>query len=295
MARLCPGLHRSTGCCTTTSGWRMPRCVTESSTRVAGPRDGHREPRRRMTDLLAWAAQFTLPHPTEGKQRKARLTAATLPVPEEFHTGAVRVQTGWRRPNGEALVIDCAAVTAAREGYRALGLALLGYAMSEQAAPLRIHLPGGEQDVRQIILWPGTPSRMEIALRCRLGVREMQYRPKPFRAYYGNAEAGGEEEVEEDFPREHLPFCTLGAPGSVRGGPPMIPGDPWCMHLAGTSPSHVWLGKHLLNLSISDASCREWYLYNTLPAEELAPGGAELGLTLDEPPETEGVGNEPAA
>src|SRR5688572_5904127 len=90
-----------------------------------------------MTDLLAWAAQFTLPHPHEGQRRKVRFTAGTLPVPEELHTSDVRVEPGWRRPSGDAIVIDCAYITATREGYRALGLALLGYALSEQAAPLR--------------------------------------------------------------------------------------------------------------------------------------------------------------
>jgi hypothetical protein len=260
-------------------------------TRVAGPGDGHREPGRRMTDLLAWAAQFTLPHPTEGKQRKVRLTAATLPVPEELHTDAVRVLPSSRRPSGDAITIDCAAITAPREGYRALGLALLGYTLSEQAAPLRIHLSGGENDVRQIIVWPGTASKMEITLRCRLGVRELQYRPKPLQTYTGDPDTW--QDQEEDVPREHLPFCALGAPGWVRGGPPRSHGDPWCMHLAGTSPSHVWLGKYLLNLSMAVGGCREWYLYNTLPAEELAPGGAELRLAIADPPETEETGDDP--
>lgn len=244
-----------------------------------------------MTDLLAWAAQFTLPHPVEGTRRKVRFTAGTLPVPEEFHTSDVRVAPGWRRPSGEAIVIDCAYVTTGRDGYRALGLALLGYALSEQAAPLRIHLPGGESDVRQIIVWPGTASKLEIALRCRLGVREVHYRPRPFPM------RGDEDEDlsdEDALPREHLPFCTLGAPGWVRGGPPMIPGDPWCLHLAGTSPSHVWLGKYLLNLSITGSDANEWHLYNTTPAEEMARGSAELRLILTDPSEPDDAGGDQA-
>ena len=233
-----------------------------------------------MTDLLEWAAQFTLPHLTEGQRRKVRFTAATLAIPEELHTADVRVAPGWRRPSGEAIVIDCAVITTGREGYRALGLALLGYALSEQAAPLRIHLPGGENDVRQIIVWPGTASKLEIALGCRLGVREVHYRPRPFGPRPGPDDGVPDEDA---VPREHLPFCTLGAPGWVRGGPPLIPGDPWCLHVAGTSPSHVWLGKYLLNLSVTGAGGGEWYLYNTTPADEMAPGSAELRLVIADP------------
>jgi hypothetical protein len=236
-----------------------------------------------MADLLAWAAQFTVPHPVEGQRRKVRFTAGMLAVPEELHTTDVRVEPGWRRPSGEAIVIDCAYVTTTREGYRALGLALLGYALSEQAAPLRIHLPGGESDVRQIIVWPGTASKLEIDLRCRLGVRELQYRPRPFRM---RADEDEDLPAEDELPREHLPFCTLGAPGWVRGGPPAIPGDPWCLHMAGTSPSHVWLGKYLLNLSITGTGSHEWHLYNT-DAEEMARGSAELRLILTDPSEAD--------
>lgn len=242
-----------------------------------------------MTDLLAWAAQITLPHPVEGQRRKVRFTAGTLRVPEEFHTADLRVVPGNRRPSGEAIVIDCAVITTGREGYRALGLALLGYALSEQAAPLRIHLSGGENDVRQIIVWPGTASKLEIGLRCRLGVREVHYRPRPFHLR-DHADEGALD--EEEFPREHLPFCTLGAPGWVRGGPPLIPGDPWCLHMAGTSPSHVWLGKYLLDLSLTGGGSREWYLYNTTPAEEMAHGSAELRLALADPREPESTGGD---
>jgi hypothetical protein len=242
---------------------------------------GDAETNSTMTDLLAWAAQFTLAHPVEGQRRKVKFTAGTLPVPEEFHTADVRVVPSNRRPSGDAIVIDCAIITTSREGYRALGLALLGYALSEQAAPLRIHLPGGENDVRQIIVWPGTASKLEIDLRCRMGVREVQYRSGPFHLRADTEDDGASD--EDDFPREHLPFCTLGAPGWVRGGPPMIPGDPWCLHVAGTSPSHVWLGKYLLALSFTDSGSREWYLYNTTPAEELARGSAELRLALADP------------
>ncbi|WP_420127170.1 hypothetical protein [Longimicrobium sp.] len=244
-----------------------------------------------MTDLLAWAAQFTLPHRAEGQRRKVRFTRETLPLPKEFHTASMRVVPGWRRPGGDAIVIDCAVITTAREGYRALGLALLGYALSEQVVPLRIHLPGGEKDVRQIIVWPGTASKLEIDLRCRLGVRELHYRPRPF---YQRDPADHGAVYEDVFPREHLPFCTLGAPGWVRGGPPLVPGDPWCLHVAGTSPSHVWLGRYLLDLSFTEGDGREWYLYNTTPAEQMARGSAELRLVLADRPEPVGSGGDPA-
>lgn len=232
------------------------------------------------TDLLEWAAGFALPHSSEGQPRKVRFSAATLPAPGECHTDRIRGQPGWRRPNGAAIVIDCGHLTTDREGFRALGLVLLAYALSEQKAPLRIHLPPAEGDLGQIVVWPGAYTRLEGMLGCRIGVREVLYRPKLIE---GNPNYSTVEQDDDDFPREHLPYCTLGAPGWVNGGPPMLPGEPACLHFAGTSPSLVWMGRFLLNLSLSDSNCRLSYLYNTIPSESLAAGSAELRLMLSEP------------
>ncbi|HST57517.1 MAG TPA: hypothetical protein VLK84_02440 [Longimicrobium sp.] len=242
-----------------------------------------------MTDLLEWAAGFTVPNGAEGQPRKARFTAATLPVPAECRTDRIRGNPGWRRPGATAIAIDVAYVTADREAWRALGLALLAYALSEQDGPLRIHLPGGEHDLRQIILWPGEPSRMDVSLRMRIGIREVHYRPRPVKGDPNectNPDGG-------DFPRDHMPLCVLTRPDMhPRFGHP-IAGQPVALHLAGTSPSHVWLGKFLLNLSLDESNLGGTQLYNMIPAESLAPGSAELSLTVPVPAEAAGD-DEPA-
>lgn len=231
------------------------------------------------TDLLEWAAGFALPHTSDGQPRKTRFSAGTLPVPAECRTDRIRAEAGWRRPGATAVAIDVAYLTADPEGFRALGLALLACALSEREAPLRIHLPGAENDPRQIVVWPGAHSRLEASLGMRLGVREVRYRP---RRIDGDPNEDADPD-EEHVPREHRPLCTLAAPDlHPRHGYP-VPGRPVALHLAGTSPSHVWLGTFLLNLSLEDSGCRVAQLYNLNPAESLAPGSAELHLTVIEP------------
>lgn len=233
-----------------------------------------------MTDLVEWAAGFAVPHSSDGQPKKRRFSAATLPAPAECRTDRIRGQAGWRRPGATAVAIDVAYLTADREAYRALGLVLLAYALSEQDGPLRIHLPGAEDDLRQIILWPGAHSLLEASLGMRMGVREVHYRP---RLLEGNPNYSTTEQDDEDFPREHLPHCTLAAPDvHSRHGYP-IAGQPVSLHLDGTSPSLVWLGKFLLDLSLDDSRCRRSYLYNMTPAESLAPGSAELRLEVEDP------------
>jgi len=239
------------------------------------------------TDLMEWAAAFTVPHSSDGTPRKVRFRPATLPAPEAVHTDAVRVRPAGRRPNGEAVLIDVAEIVAEHEGYRALGLVLLSYAISEQKEPLCIHLPAApETQVRQIVLWPDTPTLFELELGIQLRVQEVRYRPRARKLIEFDGAGNRIHEEEEDesrYPREHLPFCTLGPPGAVRFGPPVRPQDPWCLHLAGTGPGLVWLGKLFLDLSLSDSNCGHTYRYNTLPAEELAHGSAELSLFIGAP------------
>jgi hypothetical protein len=229
-----------------------------------------------MTDLLEWAAGFPVPHSAAGQPRKTRFSAATLPAPAECRTDRIRGSPGWRRPGATAVAIDVAYLTADREGFRALGLAVLAYALSAQDGPLRIHLPAAEHDLEQIILWPGEHSRLEASLRMRMGLREVQYRPRPVQGDPNDCTGPD----GEDFPREHMPLCVLARPDMhARHGYP-VPGQPVALHLAGTSPSHVWLGKFLLNLSLSESNQGDTQLYNMLPAESLAPGSAELSLTV---------------
>ncbi len=169
---------------------------------------------------------------------------------------------------------------------RALGLVVLAYALSAQDGPLRIHLPGREHDLGQIILWPGEHSRLEVSLRMRMGIREVQYRPRPVQGDPNDCTGPD----GEDFPREHMPLLVLARPDMhARGGWP-IPGQPVALHLAGTSPSHVWLGKFLLNLSLDESNSGNTQLYNLTPAESLAPGSAELSLTIPDPADAPAAG-----
>ncbi|HEU4452499.1 MAG TPA: hypothetical protein VFR81_05535 [Longimicrobium sp.] len=234
-----------------------------------------------MTDLMVWAAGFEVPRSSDARPRKVRFTAATLPAPEELRTDRIRAVPSWRRPSCQAISIDVALLTAGQEEYRALGLALLGYALSEQKAPLRIHLPQVEDHLHQIVLWPGSGSRLEARLGFRFGVREVHYRA---RILEGNPNYSTHEQDDDEYPREHLPYCTLSPPDWSNGYPGMRPDLPLCLHFAGTSASLVWLGKFLLNVSLADSYCRRCYLYNINPGESLAEGGAELRFEITDPP-----------
>lgn len=236
-------------------------------------------------ELLDWSARFGLPESSDGQPKKLRFTAATLPVPEEFHTGSVMAEPSARRPSGEAISIDSAVITAGRVGYRALGLAMLGYALSEQRAALRIHLAPRAGRIQQVVLWPASASRMEVWLGCRLGVEEIHYRP---RLPEGNPNYTTIEQDDASYPREHLPYCSLGPADSQTGGV-VRASDPVFLHIGGTAASLVWLGKLMLNLSLRDNNCRLAYLYNYNPVESLAPGSAELRLVVGDVAEGEVV------
>lgn len=232
-----------------------------------------------MTDLMEWAAEVAVPHRSDGRPRKVKFTAATLPVPAQLHTDGIQVRQWWRRPNGEAISIDGAHVTAEKPAYRALGLALLGYALSEQKEPLRIHLAESGDHLPQIVLWPGSASRVEALLGFRFALREVHYRARIFQ---DNPNYSTHEQDDDEYPREHLPNCRVGPPDWSDGYPGQRPDLPLCMHLSGTSASQVWLGKFLLNLALEDSHCRLSFLNNTIPSESLAPGSAELRLVVSD-------------
>jgi|GEM_PF-2737843 len=235
-----------------------------------------------MTDLMEWAAPFAVPHSSDGKPRKVKFRASTLPAPTALRTDRIQADQWGRRPGAQSITIDGARLTAGREAFRALGLALFSYALSEQKEPLRIHLAEGGGGLAQIVVWPGRDSSLEAHLGFRSAVREVHYRA---RILEGNPNYSTHEQDDDGYPREHLPYCTLSPPDWSDGYPGMRPDLPLCLHLAGTSPSLVWLGKFLLNLSLGDSNCRLSYLYNTNPSESLAPGSAELRLVVDEPAE----------
>lgn len=238
-----------------------------------------------ITDLVEWAARFAAPRGSDGQRRKTRFSAATLPVPAECRTDRIRGSPGWRRPGATAVAIDVAYLTADREACRALGLALLAYALSAQDGPLRIHLPGAENDLRQVILWPGAHFRLEALVGMRMGIRDVHYRPRPVQGDPNDCTGPDGEHV----PRSHMPLCILARPDMhPRHGYP-VPGQPVALHLAGTSPSHVWLGRFLLDLSLADSNRGVTQLYNMVPAESLAVGSAELSLTVDDPADAPGA------
>jgi hypothetical protein len=137
--------------------------------------------------------------------------------------------------------------------------------------------------IQQIVLWPGSASRLEASLGCRFGLTEVHYRP---RIPSGNPNYTTTDQDDPEYPREHLPYCHLG-PAGYRDAGLGRPGEPVCLHVAGTTASLVWLGKFLLNLSLEDNNCRLAYLYNYIPAESLAPGSAELRLVVGDPSEGE--------
>jgi hypothetical protein len=230
-------------------------------------------------DLLTWAASFPVPHRSDGAPRKARFTAATLPAPEALETDRIRGLPSGRRPANGAVVIDEAVLTAEREGFRALGLAFLAYALSEQRKPLRITLPAVEGELAQIVLWPPTPSRLEAELGCRLHVHEVFYRP---RLADENPNYTTAPDDYETYPRQHRPYCTV-AKADHPENMYRLPGSPECAHLGGTPPAHVWLGKYLLNLALEDSNVRLAYLYNYVPAKSMARRSAELRLVVANP------------
>jgi hypothetical protein len=230
-----------------------------------------------LLDLLAWSKGIAIPTHSAGKPKRVRFDARNAPPFSECRTGAITAEFGTRRISGDAISIDSARLTGDRVAYRALALGLISFALLEHEAPLRIHLTQGG-GIAQIVLWPGAASEVERRLGCRYGIREVHYRPA---LPEGNPNYTTIEQDEPEYPREHLPYFGIGAPGDPRGGV-LRAEDAVCLHLAGTALSHVWLAKWLLNLSLDDSNCRLSYLYNYNPAESLAPGSAELRLVVSD-------------
>lgn len=230
-----------------------------------------------LVDLLDWANGIAIPTHSAGKPKRVRFDVRNVPPLIECRTDGITAQSETRRISGEAISIDSAKLTGERTAYRALALGLISFAFSERDVPLRIHLTQGG-GIAQIVLWPGATSKLERRLGCRYAIREVHYRPA---LPEGNPNYTTIEQDEVEYPREHLPYCGLGAPDHPRLGVSDT-GEADCLHIAGTALSHVWLAKLLLNLSLEDNNSRLSYLYNYNPAESLAPGSAELRLVVSE-------------
>ncbi|HEU0077219.1 MAG TPA: hypothetical protein VFQ76_06195 [Longimicrobiaceae bacterium] len=252
--------------------------MTAAGSRGAGSPESRRAA---AVDLLDWAGSlpFTVADRSDPKPKRLRVTRETVASAAELRTDRIRASPGWRGPGDTAIRIEHIVLTAERGAYRALGLALFGYALSEQKAPLRIHLPRVEGQIEQIIVHPSSPSSLEIKLGFERSVREIRYRP---RLPEGEPNYTTTEQDDEDYPREHLPYCRLGS-CAENGSGHVRPEEPVCVHFKGTAPSLVWLGKFLLDLALEDNHCRLAYLYNSVPAESLAPGSAELRLVVASP------------
>lgn len=235
-----------------------------------------------MPDLLDWAGSlpFAVPDRADPTPKRLRITREIAACPAELRTDRIRAAPGWRSPGDTALRIEHVVLTAERGAFRALGLALIGYALSEQEAPLRIHLPRVEGEIEQLVVHPSSPSSLELRLGFAQSVREVRYRP---RLPEGSPNYTTTEQDDGDYPREHLPYCRLGSHAEA-GSAWLRPAEPVCAHFKGTAPSLVWLGRFLLDLALEDNPCRLAYLYNyAVPAESLAPGSAELRLVVASP------------
>ena len=129
------------------------------------------------------------------------------------------------------------------------------------------------------MIWPSKLSSLENELGVRQAISYIRYLarlPKDNPNYITN------EQDQENYPREHLPYCRMGSL-DVGGGGVIRKGEPVAAHFHGTSPSLVWLGSYLLNLGLEDNNAKLAYLYNMNPSESLCYGSAELRITICDP------------
>jgi hypothetical protein len=229
-------------------------------------------------ELLDWKRSLTVfvPERSDSKPKKTRFDRANLVLPPQMSASGI---TGWRYSRGlfGALSIEAALLTAEKESFRALGLAFIGYALSDQTAEFRIALGACDGGLAQIVLWPSTYDTSleeKLGFNHRVSVSAVHYRPK---VPEGNPNYTNSDQDDPTYPREHLPFCSLGWSDYADV---VLPDRPVCLHFLGTAPSLIWFGKFLLNFGLTDTIARLAYLYNAVePYESLAKGSAELRLT----------------
>jgi hypothetical protein len=232
-------------------------------------------------DMLAWAANLpvTLPTRSDSTPKRVRFTPELLRLPAAMSTSDIRVLS--TRRGGGSISIEHLIFNAEPPVYRALALALIAYALSTQDEPLRLRLPDPPpMEVAQLVFWPSSASEIEKS-GMKQRVTEVHYRA---RLPKDNPNYLTFEQLREDYPREHLPYWRPGS-WDVEGGGVIRRGEPVCAHVQGTSPSLVWLGKYLLNLTLEDCNARLGYLYNMDPGESMAPYSAELRFVVCDPRE----------
>jgi hypothetical protein len=201
------------------------------------------------------------------------------PFASALATADMRVGPGVRCPGGGSISIEHLVFTAERPAFRALGLALLAYALSPQQEPFRIALEDHPSEVVQLVFWPNSAAEIDKSLGLKQHVTQIVYRA---RLPKDNPNYLTFEQLHDDYPREHLPYWRPGS-WNVEGGGVVRPGEPVCAHVQGTAPSLVWLGTYLLNLTLEDCNARLAYLYNANPGESMAPGSAELRFVFGDP------------
>jgi hypothetical protein len=153
--------------------------------------------------------------------------------------------------------------------------------MSPQRKEFRLGLTDEPGEISELVVWPSERSDLEVVLQCESRITQVRYKPA---LPEGNPEYTTTEQDrgEDEYPREHLPYCR---PGSldVDGGGVIRQGEPVAAHFKGTAPSLIWLGKYFLNLALEDCNATLAYLYNTTPAESMRWLSAELRITVADP------------
>jgi hypothetical protein len=230
---------------------------------------------------MEWASScpISLPTRSDARPKKVRIARGDLQLPDTLSTNYIRAAPSSRNPGGTAVSIEVALITAERTAFRALSLAVLGYALSDQKRELRIAFAGKERELAQLVLWPSDAAAVERILECRQRISEIEYRP---RLPTNNPNYTTTEQDDERYPREHLPYCRLGSLNVGSGVGICRPGEPVAAHFNGTALSLIWLGKYLANLALEDNNATLAYLYN-LDTESMTWNSAELRLTVCSP------------
>lgn len=229
-------------------------------------------------DLVEWAEAQSVraPDRSDAKPKKLQLRPGSLLLPSRLSTRAIRGAPSARSPGGGAQWIESILITAESREYRALGMAFLAYALSEQAAELHIDLTAQADELTEIVIWPCTESELDKELGIRQRVQAIHYRPS---LAEGNPNYTTGEQDREGYPREHLPHWRTGSL-DVAGGGVTRKNEPVAAHCLGTGPSLVWMGRYFLNLALEDSNARLAYLYNIGEHGSLAWNSAELRMAV---------------
>jgi hypothetical protein len=234
-------------------------------------------------ELASWFSERSIAIPTrsDSRSKSLRLKPDQLTLPDRLETSQIRAAKFSRSPGSGAIWIEAILVTAQRDSYRALGLAFLAYAMSPQTKEFRLKLSDEPGEISELVIWPSERSELQSALGMESRIVEVRYKPQ-LPEGNPNYTTTEQDKSEDEYPREHLPYCR---PGSldVEGGGVVRQGEPIGAHFQGTAPSLVWMGKYLLNLALEDNNATLAYLYNTTPAESMRWLSAELRLTVADP------------